>query len=262
MPPSYIPDRGTPAGRLWHVLSDFKRHGEGNPNVPVRLVWAQTLGTPNDDIDGLFAGLVSIRGLVAATRRAVEQTSGVNHALLLEFYERVETLVSYTNLDQPYSSIRGNFDLVALREIAHMAHELAKISSEPAISDDEIAQFGKQVDAFFDRVSNSKLHPALRRALLVSMEEMRRAIARYRIDGAEAFYEAGAYALGEVAIVRNVYPAEWEKAEQDGTAGGAEDITGKALKYGSLVNVAVDLGLKLGAAAVKAYLLLHSGTAP
>jgi hypothetical protein len=260
MSPSYIPDRGTPAGRLWHVLSDFKGHGEGNPNVAVRFVWAQTLGTPKDDIDGLFAGLVSVRGLVAATRRAVEQTPGVNHALLLEFYERVETLVSYTNLDQPYSSIRGNFDLVALREIAHMAHELAKISAEPAIPADEITQFGQQVDAFFDRVSNSQLHPALRRALLVSMEEMRRAIARYRIDGAEAFYTAGARAVGEVWVVKNAYPVEWEKAEKDNTAAGMGDLIGTVLKWGALATIAVDLGLKLGPFAAGAYLLLQSGT--
>jgi hypothetical protein len=139
-----------------------------------------------------------------------------------------------------------------------MAHELAKINSEEAIPADEITQFATQVDSFFNEVSNSQIHPALRRALLVSMEEMRSAIGRYRIDGAEAFYRAGAHAVGEITIVRKAYPREWNKARKDNTAEKAGDLIGTALKWGALAITAVDLGLRLGPVAAAAYVLFHA----
>lgn len=201
--------KDTSARRLYEIVSSaFARNG----TETTAKVWAATFGLREDDVAGIYRQLALLWDLTEEVERDIQAVvPEADYPLYLRWRNDLRGVLRSKSLETRWSEQLKLFDQTDLTSIQFCAAKLAEGETEIVIPADELKEFKSEIDELFDRVVESSLDPELRRAILESLEAIRRAIADYRIRGAAGIREALARARGEILAVAPAAAEEIKK---------------------------------------------------
>jgi hypothetical protein len=195
-----MPDEFDPARRLYDILSVAREHGDSET---ARVAWSKALGLPPDNRLGIYQGLATLVELVNEVEQAVKACPGADAKLLLEKVPLIRKAIGIGQLDADWTSQRKFLSEVTVRDLLHCSNALQRVQPERKIADDTLSQLDKEAVELTEEVLNSAdLDPELRTVLLVCLETFRRAIAEYRIRGAEGLRSAAEATVGRLFFVQ------------------------------------------------------------
>lgn len=239
------------AGRLYAILTAFGDLAIANQSQSAFVVWANTLGVNAKNPPAVFSRLVALQELVAIVRQDVERAPGVNLALFLRNYARVEQLVAISNLDTTWVGFQNSVDPIVLTELAFCASHLDLVTRETEATPDELQEFMQSVDALANQVRDGSLERDVRETLLTVLEALRHAVSMYRIKGARAFHDALVSAIAEMQI----HSEAMKKAESEPEMNALTKILHKA----GFMARHTKSGLEVTKLGIEVYTRLHGG---
>jgi hypothetical protein len=245
-----VKDSDNSARRLHFFLEAAFQQGAG---ATARSVWAKVFGLREDDVIGIYRNLVLLADLADQVEREILAIPEINHPRYLRWLSSVRGALKSTSLEGHWSEQLRLLTEGTIEQLAFCAEKLGETSTETVIPDSELQEILAEIDALFTQVSDGSLDPELRMIILSLLETMRRAIAEYRIRGAESLREALARALGELLLNHPKVQEETKKKNPDlnrffSLLGRIDATIGRAGKWRPFLAPAVRLFLPEAAA--------------
>lgn len=190
-------DKSNPAGRLHEILAQAAKNAD---QVKTREVWASVLDCEVEDDAEITRRVVEVYGLTQEVERLVRLIPDLNHDLYLASFDRLEKAFFPLHLQNPWGQSKNALAPDVLTRLQFCAEELGKHYTEEAVDSEALDEIAELVATTFEAVEFSEIDPALRLALLETLEGIRHALATYRIHGAKGVKEALQSLLGSVVV--------------------------------------------------------------
>ena len=198
-----------PAHRLHRILAAAAAQTDGS--LSTRQLWSSVFDVRPKDTFAIYQRLVALGDLADEVEEAVRAVlPPVSHDRLLSWRTNARTVMT-GSIDATWGNYRALLDNATLQSIGFCADRLDEESfNEQVIPETDLRGLASDVDELFNQVASGSLDPELQRVILRSLEEIRRAIAEYRIRGSAGLYEALARARGQ-ARYHPQMNEEWQK---------------------------------------------------
>lgn len=192
-------DESNPAGRLFKILSDAKKRPD---QEKVKVAWAIILGVEQDDAV-ITKAVIELYSLSHEIQSLIKMNERLNHELYLKSFSRIDRVFIPLNLSGNWNSVKAYLTEEALTRLQFCAQELSSYYAEETLSEEELAEIVRSIEALFEAVNKSSFPDVLKLTFLGEVERLRRAISMYRIRGAKGLKEAFQGTIG--AVVANQY---------------------------------------------------------
>lgn len=172
-----------PASRLHQLLENLSLADAGKSTSEVL---SQVFGLPNQPL-ALMHAIVGFMSLADEVVEFAIQRTNLPLAPIQRYIPQIKQAVSFTNLDAAWGNYKGRITTDCLLVIEMVAN-VEGIEQEDVISAESFNEFGAELDNLFQLVEgNSEIDKEFRVFVLKQIELIRRAIAEYRISGADGF---------------------------------------------------------------------------
>jgi hypothetical protein len=132
----------------------------------------------------LLYALVQLVNLVQETRSAVLRLEAIDHKLYVDPLDRIQEVLVDVNFEAPWSNYSSRLNDVVLNSLQYVAERLSWTSSEVPIERKVLDEMRQEVEALASDVLNAELPGDLRELIIERLEEIRRALLVYRLNGA------------------------------------------------------------------------------
>lgn len=190
-------DKSNPAGRLHELLSQAAKNAE---QTKTRDVWASVLDCDAEDDAEITKRVIEVYGLTREVERLVRLIPDLNHDLYLASFNRIEKALFPLHLQNAWNQSKQALTPDVLTRLQFCAEELGKHYTEESVDAEALEEIARLVSVTFEAVEFSEIDPALRLALLETLEGIRHALATYRIRGAKGVMEALQSLLGSLVV--------------------------------------------------------------
>jgi hypothetical protein len=205
--------KDNPAGRLWHILDEARKKGDG---MKVREVWGQVFGIDMNSTSQILEKQGEMIRLLMDVKRSIENIDGLNQDLYLKQLPSIQGAFATVRQSDQWKSFKNRLDEATMLSLEHCADELSKHSNERVLGQDELQSLREDVEALIDRVlDGTTIDPKLREILLEHLEIIRRAIINYKLHGSDGLQEAIKTATGAVYLNRGIFEAEKDSEAVD-----------------------------------------------
>jgi len=170
-----------PAGRLYQILSEVTK--QRNENEPMQRVWARIFGLEESNAEGIFRAYVELLRLLKTAREAVEQLPDIDPNLYVKPFEQLERAFTVRSITTNLRSFKQHLTEGTMTALQFCAHALGKVSDETEVPQATLRKLREQVEALISEVLSAELQYEIRVFLVERLEEIRRAIIYYRING-------------------------------------------------------------------------------
>lgn len=177
-----------PAGRLYQILSEVTK--QRNDHESMQTVWARIFGLEESNAEEIFRAYVELLRLLKTAREAVEQLPDIDPNLYVKPFERLERAFTVSSITTNLGSFKRHLTEGTMTALQFCAHALGKVSDEPEVSQATLRKLREQVEALISEVLSTELQYEIRVFLVERLEEIRRAIIYYRINGTRGLRKA------------------------------------------------------------------------
>ena len=223
-----------------------------NGSTGVFEALAMVFGVKATERAAVFSGIAGLHDLITLAKRDVVERSELNQELYIGALNAVEAVISSLNLGTSWEQYRAQLLGANILALQFVAEQFDRLTDEIAMEADDLDALRGILEEAVAFIAASTMDRSLKVILIEKLEDARRAILRYRIDGADGIRRAGEAAVG--AIVLAGPSAQAESARE--SVGRYLDVVSKLV---DLVNKAKPL---LGLLRHAAQHLLGSGDSP
>ncbi len=195
MAPSENKPKTSAAGRL---LAFIKLANAQSGNVTVFTAWATALRISTTDVPAIHDAVGRLFRLLEEAKADVTRNPELDQELYLGSLKTIEAALSNASAapNNSWAGFQANFQGAPLHALEFVAENFNRLSDEELISPDALSELTAQLDSVIGEVMGSDLDPALKRVLIEKLEDARRALVFYRLDGADGLRRAVENALG------------------------------------------------------------------
>jgi hypothetical protein len=180
--------QNNPAGRTYCVLHRAKNSGKRT----FLEAFAHALEIPSDKVTDVFLNLGLLGAAIDEVAKQLERV-GATETLKLysESVPHLKSAISLQQLGTVWESARNLIRDEDLRALRFCSKELALLSPEEALSDDQIKELKTDVDELYESVFKStELETELKQVILGHLDSILQAIHHYRVKGLRPIAEA------------------------------------------------------------------------
>lgn len=186
-----------PAGRLFNILFEARRL---NQATKAREAWAQLFDVESTDTAAILQIVADLILLTADAKEAVEALDDVDHVIYLKPFARIEQVFATANLETNWKSVRDRLDEPTMVGLQFCADTLSRLHQEAVVEQEELDSLLALVDEAFREVMASSLSAELKKVIMQSLEEIRRAVRTYQIWGLDGLKRALATGVGGIFL--------------------------------------------------------------
>ena len=177
-----------PAGRLYQILLEVQK--QQNNGEPMQKVWARIFELDGQDTEEVFRAYLELLKLLKSAREAVEQLPDVDPDLYLKPFEQLERAFTVSSVATNLQSFKQHLTEGTMTALRFCAYALSKVSNETEVSKEALRELREKVEALISEVLSSEFQYELRIFLIERLEEIRRAIIYYRVNGTKGLRRA------------------------------------------------------------------------
>lgn len=186
-----------PAGRLYDILNRVLILKGGNTKM--KDVWSTVLDIHAPD--GVFTTLVlyrlsGITQLVEECKKRIVQDSDIDQQLHLEPFQAASDALSHLNLEETWEQFTGRLTSEHVRAMRYTSDYLSNDQGEGVIEEATQEELQGDIAELLERVLVAEIPDDIKAFLVDALEDIRRALVGYRINGAEGLKTALATSLG------------------------------------------------------------------
>ena len=198
---------------IWKLHDHLEVLRKQSSGVAVRIAFGEAFGLNSNDLPTLYKTNLLLRQMVDDAERKVQQTENINHELYLRSFPTIKRALSIPNWDSAWAGSQQHLTETAVADMAFCAEMLSLYHHEIEVKPEDLAEIQQQIDALFQRVSESKINRRLRQTILELLEVIRSAIAQYKIVGISGLHDSVAISLGKLALQHEELAASKEEKE-------------------------------------------------
>lgn len=183
-------------GRLHQVLEAALK---GNPNSPLRVVWAQALGCEPDNAAELLRLYSELIRLTHSAKHDLSQLDDLDEQLYLAPFKKVEAMLGKISFDLRWHEVKGHLDATTMLGLKYGADRLKREGGATAhLNNGQVATFISDLEKLLADVLASDLPDKLRLLFVKNLEQLRQALIGLRLSGAEGIEQEIDRALGSL----------------------------------------------------------------
>lgn len=205
-----MPDQNNPAGRLYLLLDEFRKHPDSDK---VDKAWTDVFGIkPLEPLD-LSLAISEVVTLVEETKKQIS-AQNVDHQLYMKPFIQIQKLFTL-GFAHKLSTARPFVDDTVMSGLEYCAELLSRTIGETVIEQEKLDTLLENVNQLLENISESDLPNELKILLQDNLLSLRRAILHYRIHGAEGLKKAIEIALGSMWIYSQQKHEETDKTGKE-----------------------------------------------
>ena len=209
-----MPTATNPAKRLRSLLEHIRT---SNPDVSMRDMWRKHFGLSHDDDRGLTCTILGVQALIEQVAMLVaDKADGDELTAYTGCLANVRFVCSVQRLSETTGSVRGKLhdDLMARLEFCGLL--IQKSWTDDTISTEDLEKLKSDIEALIAEIHSTSGIPASFREMLVrKLLEVKHAIDRYGVTGADGILESAAGAIG-LLVTHGGQFVEWYNATLKG----------------------------------------------
>lgn len=182
-----------PAGRLYKILNEARNTGD----MPTIEMWAKVLDATDGSSPEVFSRIAQLQELVEDVKTKIYNIEGINKDLYLSPFPKVEEIVKNPSLGHSWNTFKPTLTELVMFGLAHCAELLSRYNQQP-IEQSELVALKKDIETLSDKIGMSDINVELKTVILDQLEIIRRAIAEYKIRGAEGIRDGLATCYGKL----------------------------------------------------------------
>ena len=177
-----------PAGRLYQILTEVTK--QRNDGEPMQRVWARIFGLDENNTEEIFRAYVELLRLLKSARESVERLPDIDPDLYVKPFEQLERAFTVSSITTNLRSFKQYLTEGTMTALQFCAHTLGKVLNETEVPKETLRKLREQVEALISEVLSADLQYEIRVFLVERLEEIRRAIIYYRINGTRGLQRA------------------------------------------------------------------------
>lgn len=236
-----------PASRLIDILGRA-RNVKPETGVTPRAAWCSVFDISNVDSDeALFSVLeclVALRRLFNETVDLLKQAHNIDEELFVTPVERLARVVDLNKLHADWEDYWRYIHPTDIHSLHYCEHFLAghPEQQENEIPDAELQEILSEINNLYESIMALSLPIELKKTLLDLIQEIRKAIHLYRVNGAEAFRDALTRSMGIIV-------ANKETLEENKEVGEVQSLMNMLVRIDKMYTFAMKVKPLLEAAA-------------
>ena len=156
----------------------------------------------------VYSGIAGLHDLVIRAKKDVSERTELNQDLYVGALSSIDGVVTSLNLGTNWEQYRVQLHGANIIALQFVAEQFDRLTDEVVLQDDELDALREMLDQVVTYITTSVLEKSLKMILLEKLEDSRRAILRYRIDGADGIRRAGEAAVGAIVLAGPAVKAE------------------------------------------------------
>ncbi len=173
---------------------------------------AMMLGVDPTDHGAVFSGVGSLYQLIETARSEVKSNPELNQQLFLGALDAIGNVVRSINYSTTWEGYRLQFVGGNVIALEFVAEQFDRLTDEIAIKAEEIDALGRLLNEAIAEIASSSVERELKLVLVARLEDARRALLRYQIDGVDGIKRAAEAAIGALVLVGETAKAPSSKA--------------------------------------------------
>ncbi len=172
--------RENTAGRLYDILSQAKKMPD---NKSIRQMWAEMFNLDYGDVDQILLIIADLIVLARNAKEEVERLVSVDHELYLRPFNNIERVLKITNLDTPWSNMKGTLDDSTMYGLQFCSDTLGRKRGTLKVEEDKITAIQEEIEEITDKVIDLELPDNIKKLIILNLDKIRDALITYRIKG-------------------------------------------------------------------------------
>lgn len=195
-----------PVGRLYILLSEIATIPDNNntKNTRMREIWAKTFKIDKSNTEELFSAYIEMLKLLKTAREKISRLPNVDPELHIKPFENLEKAFSSFGFEHQLHQFRRYLDSGTMTSLKFCAHSLAQIYDEPEVDEEHLDKLRSKVEKLINEILDSNdIEYELRVFLVERLEEIKRALLYYRINGTKGLRKALESTIGAMYLFNN-----------------------------------------------------------
>ncbi len=189
-------------GRLYLLLNEV-RTIKVPKGTKMREVWAQIFGVAPNDVEEVFLLYVEMLRLLRDAQADLAQVPDIEQSLYLSPFPHLERAFTASSLEHPVEHFRQYLDEKTMTSLMFGAHTLDKFSAENVVEEEILKNIKTEVEALIDDILKADdIAHELRSFLIDRLEDIRRAIMYYRLNGTKGLRRALETTIGASFLLK------------------------------------------------------------
>ena len=163
-------------------------------------------GAREGDIEAGMASMSGALGLIRAAKADVTAHPELKQELYLSALTSIDNILRSAHLNNPWSTV---LPLVqqALIGLEFCAEQLNRSSAETSADEEQLRTLRTELEVLIASVLAGDLEPVLKSLIVRKLEEVRAALVRYHLDGADALRAAFESNVGAIVVAGERFKA-------------------------------------------------------
>jgi hypothetical protein len=195
-----------PAERLLIILQ--KAHSQKGT---IKEVWSTVFGIHHSNVKELLWNLSNLIALSNEVLICLRNNPETNNELYKLPFKNVEQLLSLTNFDVSWEGAKGLLNEKVMFGLQHCSYALSKLSAEKRIDEKQLEDLRNDVETLINKILKGNISNELKEIFVENLENIRRAILAYKINGSEGLRRAFESSLGSIIHNRELVKKEENK---------------------------------------------------
>ncbi|MGE0161198.1 MAG: hypothetical protein AB7T31_17515 [Gemmatimonadales bacterium] len=204
--------------------------------------WANALGLNPEHRAEVYAGISGVHRLIDEARRDVAANPELDQALYLGALSNIEAAMHQVPLHVNWGANAPHFAGSNVLALQFVAEQFNRASNELRLDPNAVKQLLNSIDRVIKEVLNADIEAQLRKLLIAALEDARRALIFYRLDGADGLQRVAEGAIGAIILAKDSVEGAWDKkevAESIKILDAILDLVAKAKPYLALARPAI-----------------------
>jgi len=207
--------RNNSVGRLYTLLDEVKKMGVP-ANTKMREVWARVFGIEPNDAEELFLLYVEILRLLKNAREDMERLPNIEPSLYLQPFQQLERAFTVSSFEHPVEHFKRFLDDATMTGLKFGAYALSQASQETIVEQEVLDNLQSEIESLIqDILQSEEIIHELRSFLIDRLDDIRRAIMYYRLNGSRGLRKALETTIGASFLLQFSQVPNADKDSQD-----------------------------------------------
>jgi len=202
-----------PAERLYIILEKASRK---ESNITIKQVWTEVFAVDPTDSKGLFLCIADLIELVNEAKEQLKKFEDTNNRLYLESFTNIDKVLSITNLNSDWGAPKNILNDTTMLGLQHCSLALSRKQSEIRVEETKLKDLRDHVESLINKILDGDISKDLKEILLENLENIRRAIFSYEINGADGLKRAIESSVGSIIVNKVIIERDEHKEVKSG----------------------------------------------
>jgi hypothetical protein len=189
--------QNNPAGRLYDILMEAKRKQGGEQT---RKVLGDMFGVQATDTSQILLIWADLITLSSEAKEALNNLENIDHEIYLKPFIKLEKVLSTINLNQKWQTYSAEIDENTMYGLQFCSDTLGRSIGYSSIENKQISELQKEIEELAERIINTELPSELKDLIINNLENLRRALVVYRINGIDGLQREFERTVGSLVL--------------------------------------------------------------